>query len=1007
MAPDSELFESFLEEASDYLSQIRSQLAPALEGERLSARRTKALLGAVHSLKGVSGLLGFSHLHALVARLEQNFTDLASPSAAGIAPALASGAIKTLERMIENIATGSPGLNEDVLLEFELAAEIYTVVAEPKDATAAPAPADLTSFDDGSLAAALAEEIMELVDTTGSQLIRSLDESTPGPRQLVAAVARPRLSSLADTAAMTGRRDVADFARALASVMDDIATGRRPADLKTVDLAIRGMNALGRLGVGPPDDPSALVDTRAMMEEAGEQMAELLEGEPSALGGDEEDEALAELRELFTEEAGEHLRTARDALEELEKNPANDESIHAFFRATHTLKGAAGTVGLHEVMDAAHELEELFTKVRDGQLLVDESVLAKGRAGLARLRELAGVDRDMEPHEAPAPRAGPSVRVPLERLDALLLQAGELLPVRARVTEASARLRELGRLVDRRRRDLAARIDDFTAHHSFSLPGRRSEEDDSAQGLGGLEFDQYDEVNVLARDLADLDFNLAEAIHSLTRLCDDLGADVEGISDGIATLQEGLTRARFVPMSEAFDRFVHAAADWGREEGKQIELVIEGAATEVDRSVADAIVDPLVHLVRNAVTHGIETPKERARVGKAAAGRIVLRARQEGRDVLIEVEDDGRGLDPASLRRAAISRGIFSAEEAAATSDARIVEVIFTSGFSTREQASTLGGRGVGLDVVATTISRLGGVISVTQGTLGGTLFAARVPATVAILPVLTVAAAGQVFALPLAAVQETLLVDRRELERASCGARIRWRGGELRAVSLSRLTRNRSIPTDGPRRLPVVVVGHADRTAALVVERLLTREEGLVKSLGPILGALPLYASAVIGGDGYVRLVLDPSSILAASIGTQIGPRSAPHESSPPPGRPRVLVVDDSLSVRTYLSKIIRSMGVDVEVAPDGEVALERLRIDHFDLVLTDLEMPRLHGFDLLARMREAPELARIPALVISSRAGRKHRDRAASLGAREFLTKPVSRDVLIDRVNAWLGGD
>ncbi len=487
---------------------------------------------------------------------------------------------------------------------------------------------------------------------------------------------------------------------------------------------------------------------------------------------------------------------------------------------------------------------------------------------------------------------------------------------------------------------------------------------------------------------------------SLARLADSLATEVDDVAEVSSRLQEGLLRARFVPLESLFRRFVHPAADWARDEGKEVEVVVEASAAEVDRAVVEAVADPLVHLVRNAVTHGIEPPAERLAAGKPAAGRLVLRAREEGHDVVVEVEDDGRGLDPEGLRRAAVARGILTEAQAVATPDAQVVEVIFTPGFSTREAADAMAGRGVGLDVVATAVARLGGVLSVSGGDAGGTLFSARLPTTMAILPILTVAGAGQVMALPLAAVRETLVVDGQLGE----GRRLAWRGESLRVTRLEDLFG--AAPTDpesASRRRLMVIVGHGGRNAALSVERILAREEGVVRSLGPILAPLPLYAGAVVGGDGRVRLVLDVSYLLSVAMGARPVAATEPAEA-PHPAQPRILVVDDSMSVRTHLGRLLRSAGYEVEVAADGQVALDRLQVDRFDLVLTDLEMPRLHGLELLARMQEDERLRDVPAVVLSSRAGPRHQARARTLGARDFLAKPVSREVLVRRLGAIL---
>ncbi len=346
-----------------------------------------------------------------------------------------------------------------------------------------------------------------------------------------------------------------------------------------------------------------------------------------------------------------------------------------------------------------------------------------------------------------------------------------------------------------------------------------------------------------------------------------------------------------------------------------------------------------------------------------------------------------------------MTRGILSREEAERTPDAQIVDVIFAPGFSTRTRADEMAGRGVGLDVVATAVAQLGGVMSVSHRPRQGTVFSARIPATQAILEVLLVEAGSQTFALPHTAVRESLLVDRREASAAVDGGRIYWKGEPLRALSLPALVG--TARPEASRRVPAVVVGHGDRNCALIVDRLVGREEGIVRSLGPLLRTLGLYAGAVVGGEGHVRLVLDVAWLLTASMGAR--PRK-PADRKVSETRRRILVVDDSLSVRKHLSGLLRGAGYDVTVAPDGRAALEELLVGRFDLVLTDLEMPRVHGFDLIERIRAEPHLRGLPVVVLSSRAGRRYRARAEALGADAFLAKPVNRRELLETLGGCL---
>jgi chemosensory pili system protein ChpA (sensor histidine kinase/response regulator) len=1052
MGADRELLETFLDEARDYLARIRRDLAPALQGRPLPPEHLEPLLATVHNLKGVSGLLGFTHLHALVKHLESTFSALSSDAGPGIAPELAGAALGALERMIAHIAEGRAEENEEVLLDFELGAEIYTSLSArlaethpaphpeqglagmPADSVAgtpadsiAGMPADAVD----PLAEALAIETAEKVEAINAWLLPALDETLPAPRQRAAAGAEREVRQVLQAATMAGRPDVAEIASGLAEHLADLVRGRRPADDDHLDLALRLTIRLGRLAAG---SGFSFAEAKALLDESARLMAALEADDPAGAPHSDRDEAQAELEAIFVEEAEEHLESARASVTVLEAEPADPDALGRLFRAIHTLKGAAGTVGAKDAAAIAHTLEDILAAARDGARPVESGLLREARSGIARLADaiapLGGdgsgapadeasdppkmADGDRLPTGSEAAGSSARIRVRLDRLDRLQLEAAELSASRLRASEASGRLRYLVRMVNRRRAELSGRVDAFVTDHAYTLPPMPV----AAAGTPtapsvipfppvSLEFDSYDEVNVLARELSDLDFQLQEAIGGLCRLAEGLVAEMEGMGTLAARLQDDVTAMRFVPIAGLLERYRAPALEWAAEAGRKVTVAVEAGDVQVDRTVAEAMAAPVVQLVRNAVAHGIETPDARRAAGKDETGRIVLRALQDGADVVIEVADDGRGLDPEALRAAAVARGLLDEAQARAMPDARLPDLMFLPGFSTRAEADALAGRGVGLDVVASTVARLGGVVSVASEPGGGTRFSARMPPSASVLPVLSMRCGAADFALPLPAVRETLLVDRQEAARAlDGGRRLQWHGQELRVVSLSAATgAGRPVDLEG-RRIPAVIIGHGGRNAALLVDGLLGQEEGMLRPLGALLDPMSLYAGAIVSPDGKVRLVLDASYLLAAAFGMRPMARTPAVRAGD--RLPRVLLVDDSRSVRIQVGRLLRTGGFEVVAAPDGAAALERLRAEPFDLVLTDLEMPRLHGYELLEQMRADPRLAGIPTVVLSSRSGPKHVARAEALGARDFLSKPVKRETLVSRIRACLdGGD
>jgi chemosensory pili system protein ChpA (sensor histidine kinase/response regulator) len=475
---------------------------------------------------------------------------------------------------------------------------------------------------------------------------------------------------------------------------------------------------------------------------------------------------------------------------------------------------------------------------------------------------------------------------------------------------------------------------------------------------------------------------------------------------------------RMMSIRFLFQRMARPLRDIARREGKKIELVVSGEDTELDRTVAEKITDPLIQLLRNAVAHGIEGAAQRVQAGKPPTGRITLAARHQGDSFFLEVSDDGAGIDPDRVRASLVASGRLGIAEAESASDERLIASIFEAGVSTREEADELAGRGVGLDVVRDTIARLGGEITVTSSAQEGTHFAIRLPLTMSIAQGFLFKVGSQVYALPNVHVVETTWV---EASSPAMPAHLRVRDEPVPLVALHRLL-GLDMPADA-RRVPAVVIEFAGRRLAATCDKIIGPREIVVKALGPLLAPLGLYAGATISGAGKVQLILDPSTLAQAAYPTKptattiadlasaavsgpmpamsSGPMgaagSADSTSSGAPGfelpPARILLADDSRTVRESVSRMLSAAGHIVDVAVDGQQAWQMLQEVRYDLLITDVEMPRLGGLDLVARVRGSGAHAAIPVLVISSRAAAPHRERAAQAGASSFLGKPVTR--------------
>jgi len=480
-------------------------------------------------------------------------------------------------------------------------------------------------------------------------------------------------------------------------------------------------------------------------------------------------------------------------------------------------------------------------------------------------------------------------------------------------------------------------------------------------------------------------------------------------------LQEEITRARMVPIGRLFRRFTRTVRDIANRDNKNIQLMILGEETDLDKTVIEEMADPLMHLVRNAVSHGIEIPQERALLGKNRQGTILLNAYPKGNQIILEVEDDGRGLDLDKIKQKAIDMGLLTEEAAETVSQSVIIDYIFTPGFSTSSMTTEISGRGVGLDVVRQNILHLGGSISVQTEKNIGTRFIIKLPLTLAITRALFVSVSGYSFALPLNAVEETVVLDTKKIANLANQEIIEIRERKIPLLKLNDLLQL-PISPDGKRFVPVVILGSAEASAALMVDELLGQEEIVVKRFGAYLENLRYFSGATISGDGKVILILDPTHLVGfeefsiSATGTmestlreRIG-LEEPQVEVEKEKKGKLLLVDDSISIRKFVGKLLENAGYDVDVAIDGLEALTKVSGTRYSIIITDLEMPRMHGYEFIAEIKSDDRFKTIPIIVLTSRAGEKHKRKAMSIGADGYIVKPFNEETLLENISRLL---
>jgi chemosensory pili system protein ChpA (sensor histidine kinase/response regulator) len=639
--------------------------------------------------------------------------------------------------------------------------------------------------------------------------------------------------------------------------------------------------------------------------------------------------------------------------------------------------------------------------------------------------------------------AAKSVRIALGRLDRMMNTVGELVINR---TKMVGRVAELEKLVDTlgfSKERLQGKVSEFQDKYEFNRirpiqPGtswanRQTQQilTSAAAGdasgwndFGELEMDRYDDFNILSRSMTEISADVNEVLGQLEGFIGRVEGDIDEFTKLAHHLQDEITAARMVPIGTLYSLLSRTVRDAAKSAKKLVELDLSGSETELDNNIIQQISDPLVHLVRNSVAHGIERTEDRIKAGKPEHGKILLRAYHRGNHIYIEVEDDGGGINYERVQQTAIESGLASQETASRLTERDLREMLFHPGFSTASVKTELAGRGVGLDVVRSNLNALNGEIEVQSTANQGTKFTLKVPLTLIISPALFVRCGSNHFAIPLAVVEEIRRIRADEIE--DIGGKLLTKVRDV-VTEVVRLDSYLGLPPLEPINgyFRMVVANTGSRQVGVVVEEVLGKDEIVIKNLGEYLRRVKLFPGTTIAPDGSLILLLDLNRMVAtepnerravqasASAARIFAPGSEaialgtiPNDAIDRVEKERVIVIaDDSISVRKFVGRMLEKNGYRVKLAADGLEAAELVTQQGCHLVITDLEMPRMTGYELMVQLRQNPVTRRIPVMVVTSRAGAKHRERAMKEGASSFLTKPVQEDQLLFAVEQLIG--
>ncbi len=787
--------------------------------------------------------------------------------------------------------------------------------------------------------------------------------------------------------------------------------------------------------------------------------------------------------QTFLQEGREYIEDMNFVLMKLEKDAANKELIEQLMRTLHTLKGSSSMMFEEKMEQLLHDGEELVERVyeKTGKLSADifdqifavvdevdymlnslasegssrskncEEILQGLQAGIVKYggspRE-ESVQKDKEEplpviSEEP-PQSGSStppeilsrkpgdahVRMHVKQVDSLLNEAAELVIYHNQFKTQVNRFKGYVPRLDLEGKNLQNIL-----WHLEKLVDRQQ------RLLEQLEKGETGPDSVL-EDSQKVNYqNLRELTESLQRFHNNFNQALQGIKSSGKLYEEQLQKitrlsnsihdeiikARLVPIGLLFQRFQRPLRDLARKYGKKIRLQIEGENTELDRILADELYEPMLHILRNALDHGIEIPEERKQAGKAEEGLIRVSAEQDRNYVIITIEDDGRGINSSDVREQVVERKLLNAEEAGKLTATELFEYLMMPGFSTAKKKGVLSGRGVGLDVVKNQIQKIKGDVRIYSTPQQNTRFIIRVPYSITVTQAMLVELDSNMYAIPLLQVEETVNISDDKLLLREDGYYLSIGGGEIPVIPLSSIL---NLEEKSSRQLthmshhPVIIVQDEGRKAALLVDNILHREEILIKSLGEMLQTVRYIMGGSILADGQVVLVVDVPQIVFNTFRTReknlnLQPQDfkpaekhrtasaseKTQKKSVVDGRKaRVLIVDDSLSIRKFLTGLLTKQNYEVEVARNGQSAIELLSQNEFDAVITDLEMPQLSGYDLIEHIRSDKRWDNLPVIVLTGRAGKNIEQQTRKLGADDFVVKPFKETELLNKLEKFI---
>ncbi len=1080
----------FKEETEQFLEELRQRYGQFKEKEDRTL--LSQMENAAHSIRSASHMLGFSKVSALAASLEgilemfgqsdleypPQFRDVLEEALDQLALSIADPDTDTLaicerlDALLDHVVIGGDQKSMDEATEPESAVST-TKEAHPKlNKVADEQPLFAEGSDED-------EELREIFKEESATFIHDIAESNnqllEDPDDIHAAENLSYAAhSLKSAAKMLGFKEISQLTDALERLFEAILKKEVNHNQALFDKIKESIELLEVLS-----DGGELSQTKIglLLSQLEPDMWRLSTPEPESEPESREKSAgSGEIGLIFYEEASEIISQLNNDLLELEKIPESEMILSNIQRRLHTLKGSAFVSGLKRIGDLAHKLEDYFQLYKEKDVLVKQEMFdaaftatdllmemiktipEKGSDEVDRyLFRLAEIDNKLflyqnydQPQKgdpgtqsvtsSPSSPAVSSksdedniIRISTEYMDKLVDMASELMINQTQLGSNLHDLKEVLADIEGEKKQIR------TAENII----------DEALSRGALEEEQSLEEKQKTVDA--ISNNIKEVVQSVNMIYSDLNKLTEGLEHNIGRvasisklLHADMLKARMVPVDMLFNRYPRAVRDLAKKQKKKVNLIIEDNNTEMDRAMVEGLAEPILHIIRNALDHGLETPAERKKMGKSETGTLILRAHQDKNQIVIDVEDDGRGIDVEAIRRKLIEKKIVEPERVEKLTEAELLDYIFYPEFSTRDEATEISGRGVGLDAVAAQIQKLKGNVRLNTEAGVGTSFSLRVPLTLVLSQALMVKLGRQIIAIPVITVQETVQFKKDEIVKDDDKGYLRVRGRLLPFLQLSDVLKfdDQDEQRESNEMLAVVLFD-AGISMALGIDEIIGRREVVIKSLGSHLQNVDYISGGTILANGEVALILDYARVIRYVENQYFGKpmdrpavrrstrKPMPPVSDKPDGtgdggetvagqasggeakpkirsvsgrKPVILIVDDSNSVRNFVSSILERNGFDTVKAVNGVDALEKVKDEEIDLMITDLEMPKMHGFELISTMRKQKKFADLPIIILTGRAGIKHRQTAAEEGADAFIVKPFKEKDLLQALDQFI---